>query len=533
MDMAAQPGPSFVVVTGGVCSSLGKGIVAASLGRLLVDGGHAVRNIKMDPYLNVDPGTMRPSEHGEVFVTADGGETDLDFGTYERFTGVEAAKHDSITAGACYWSVLSAERQGHLLGSTVQAVPHITDEIVRRLHVAAVGAGVAITEIGGTVGDIEVQVFLEAVRQLRAVHAGRLVNIHLVLVPDVGPNREPKTKPAQHSVAELRRHGITPDILIVRSHEPLPAALLVKLRTTCGVPVVLGAPDVDSVYDVPAFLATDGLDVAVASLLHLPHTGRRSTAWHTAAVRVSRPDPVWPLVNVALVGKYAGHDTYLSVHEAVKHAAAALSVRAAVTMVDAEQVADNPLALEAFDAMIVAGGFGTRGVEGKVAAARYAREHGVPYLGLCLGLQVAVIDAARSNGVGDAVSAEWGTPGTDVVVLMDEQGTVVEAGGTMRLGERHSTVTPGSRTADLYGSTSVTERHRHRYEVAPDIVDTITDAGLHVVGRDDTGLVEFVERTDGVYFHATQAHPEFSSRPDRPHPLFTGLIAAGSRQRSC
>lgn len=528
--MPHRPGPAYVVVTGGVCSSLGKGIVAASLARLLTEGGRSVRNIKMDPYLNVDPGTMRPSEHGEVFVTADGGEGDLDFGTYERYSGVDASRHDSITAGACYWSVLSAERRGDLLGSTVQAVPHITDEILDRLTRAADGADVAIIEIGGTVGDIEIQVFLEAIRQLRSTHVGRVVNIHLTLVPEVGPNMEPKTKPSQHSVAELRRYGLAPDVLIVRSHRLLEDSMLLKLRSTCGVPVVLGAPDVPSIYDVPDVLAAGGLDVAVATLLQLPQSGRQTdSAWYRAARKVAHPDLSWPLVKVALVGKYSGHDTYLSVYEAVAHAAADRMVRAEMTLVDAEQLETGQASLDGFGAVIVAGGFGTRGVEGKIAAARWCRERDVPYLGLCLGLQVAVVEAARHAGVTDATSAEWDTVGRTVIVTMDEYGNVVQAGGTMRLGARTATLEPASRTAGLYGTTTVVERHRHRFEVDPGIVATVADSGLHVVGRDhEAGLVEFVERDDVRFFHATQAHPEFGSRPDRPHPLFTGLLQAAA-----
>jgi len=524
-----QKTTSYVIVTGGVCSSLGKGIAAASLARLLRDGGHRVRNIKCDPYLNVDPGTLRPGEHGEVFVTADGGEGDLDFGTYERFSGVDAVRDDSITAGSCYWSVLGAERRGDLLGSTVQAVPHLTDEILRRVRSAAARGDVVIVELGGTVGDIEVQIFLEAFRQLRAEHPGRVVNIHLTLVPEVGPAREPKTKPTQHSVTELRRHGLSPDILLARSSGPLDDAVLAKLRATCGVPVVLSAPDVDSIYGVPELFAAAGLDVAVAARLGLAHSGRRPGSWSDAAARIGRPDPSWPQVNVALVGKYTGYDTYVSVLEALRHAAAHLSLNVAVETVDADglDAADPSGVLGRFDAVVVPGGFGLRGLEGKISAAAFCREQDVPYLGLCLGLQVAVIDACRAGGIADAVSAEWQSAGTEVISLMDDQGDVVSAGGTMRLGERPSRLETGSFVAGLYGSGEAVERHRHRYEVNPAAISAAASGGLVVSGRDrDAGMVEFVERPGARFFVATQAHPEFISRPDRPHPLFVGLLAA-------
>jgi CTP synthase len=519
----------FVIVTGGVCSSLGKGIVASSLARLLVDRGASVRNIKMDPYLNVDPGTMRPAEHGEVFVTDDGGECDLDLGNYERYTGVEARRADSITAGACYWSVLSAERRGEMLGSTVQAVPHITDAIIERLTKAAEGSDVAIVELGGTVGDIEVTVFLEAVRQLRAAQPGRVVNVHLTLVPEVGPNREAKTKPTQHSVAELRHHGLTPDVLIARSSTSLEPATLTKIQRTCGVPVVVGVEDAASTYLVPEILTRGGVDVAVSTLLGLPHVGQRTSQWRRAVQRLTSPEQRWPTFVVGLVGKYhSGHDTYLSVVEAVHHAAAEHGVLGDIRLLDAEEVHLDPAgALEGVEAVIVPGGFGDRGVEGKLAATAWCRVNDVPFLGICLGLQVAVVDAARQSGLAGARSAEWGGDGPSVVVLMDEQGQVVELGGTMRLGGQDAELDPTSRTAALYGRTSVRERHRHRYEVAPHVVGDIERVGLSVVGTDvERGYVEFVERRDHRFFHATQAHPEFRSRPDRPHPLFSGLLGA-------
>jgi CTP synthase len=521
----------LIVITGGVCSSLGKGIVAASLARLLADRSITVRNIKCDPYLNIDPGTMRPAEHGEVFVTDDGAEADLDLGTYERYTGVDARRADSVTAGSCYWSVLNDERRGAMLGSTVQAVPHITDAIKSRICAAAAGVDVGIVEVGGTVGDMEITVFLEAIRQLRAERPGRVVNLHLTLVPAVGPNREPKTKPTQHSVAELRRYGLTPDILLARSDDRLEASVLGKIRATSGVPVVVGVEDQPSPYAVVAGLSHSGLDTSVATLLGLGHVGRRDDRWSVAVERIIQPGADWQHLSVAIVGKYLdGHDTYLSVHEAVRHAAAAHGVVAQTSIVDAEQVERDPdSSLARFDAVIVPGGFGDRGVEGKIAATRWCREQQVPFLGICLGLQIAVVEAARASGVDGARSAEWGGDGPAVVVLLDDQGTVVDKGGTMRLGGADARLDPASATARLYGASTVRERHRHRYEVDPAIVEVIDKAGLHPVGVDDErGLVEFVERGDHPYFHATQAHPEFTSRPERPHPLFIGLIEAAA-----
>lgn len=533
----------FVVVTGGVCSSLGKGILAASLARLLIDRGNRVRNIKLDPYLNIDPGTLRPSEHGEVFVTDDGVEADLDLGHYERFTDVDACRVSSATAGSIYHTVLTMERGGQMLGSTVQAVPHITDEIIRRLDMAASapladgqGADVVIVEIGGTVGDIEIQIFLEAVRQLRSDPSRNICVVHLVLVPEVGPNRELKTKPAQHSVSELRRHGVSPDVVVARSHTVLNASLLHKLQTACGVPCVVAAPDVASIYQVPANLLESGLDVVVAQQLGLAHVGVPNMLWRQAVTK-NPGVAASGVVRVGLVGKYAkGSDTYLSVEEAVAHAAAFLNVSVELVLVDAATI--DPLAphlaLSQFAAIIVPGGFGSRGVEGKVAAAAWCRMMDVPYLGLCLGLQVAVIDACRAAGVVDASSAEWvesadAACGVPVVVLMDEQGAVTGVGGTMRLGGMWADLVPGSKTALLYNSVLVKERHRHRFEVDPMFVPQMVESGLVVAGVDSArGLIEFVERPAHRFFHATQAHPEFLTRPDRPHPLFVGLLQAAS-----
>jgi CTP synthase len=527
----------IVFVTGGVCSSLGKGILAASLGRLLIDRGLTVRNIKLDPYLNIDPGTMRPSEHGEVFVTASGAETDLDLGHYERFTDVDTTAACSISAGKVYWDVLNAERRGELLGSTVQAVPHITDGIINAIDQAAAepvnGAvpDVVIAEIGGTVGDIEIGVFLEAVRQLRADRPGRVLTIHLTLVPEVGPNREAKTKPSQHSIAALRQHGISPEILVARSAQPLSNTLLEKLRVTCGVSAVIGAPDVTSIYQVPENLAASGLDVSVISLLGLPLVGNPDLTWRRSATAMTEPPPGRRAVRVAIVGKYnAGHDTYLSISEAVGHAAAAQHLEVDISIVDAEQLTVDPDTLDGYDAVIVAGGFGHRGVEGKITASRWCRTRDIAYLGLCLGLQVAVIDHARAAGITDAGSAEWGNPDdTDVIVLIDDQQQITDIGGTMRLGDQRAELTPGSVVARFYGTTYATERHRHRYEVDPGVTAALESAGLIISGRSAAGLVEYVERADQRYYIATQAHPEFASRPERPHPLFTGLLRSAAR----
>ena len=547
------PGQTRIIfVTGGVASSLGKGIAAASLGRLFVDRGLRVTCMKLDPYLCLDAGVLAPGEHGEVFVTDDGGETDLDLGSYERFVGQSLSRRASVTAGQVYSDVLAAERRGDYLGKTVQVVPHITNEIKRRIFEIAEGTvggppvDLVLAEVGGTVGDIEIQPFLEAIRQLRGeLGPTRTALVHLTLLPEVGPNHEIKTKPSQHSVAELRAQGLIPDVLLCRSPLPLTDALRTKLATTCGFSLdrVCSAHDMSSVYAIPANFEAEGLDATLCQVLDLT-CHPRDRAWTATVTPLIGPLPTdAPVVRVGIGGKYiGGHDAYLSVAEALRHAAAADGVRLALEwwpMDDAESAADTLVA--GVDAVVVPGGFGSRGMEAKVAVARACRVGGVPYLGLCLGLQVAVVEVARALlNRREATSAEWveagdhgALRGDPVVCLLDSQAQVVALGGTMRLGAQAAVLAAGSLVASLYapgaaGDVVVSERHRHRYEVRPNLVDDLDAAGLRCSGRGvHTGLVEFIELADGhPFFVATQAHPEFTSRPDHPHPLFAGLLRA-------
>ena len=540
----------LVFVMGGVSSALGKGVCAASLGLTLSSRGLRVRNAKLDPYLNVDPGTLAPAEHGEVWVTYDAstseigsGETDLDLGHYERFVGVELPASCSVSSGQVYSAVLAAERRGEYLGHTVQVVPHVTDEIRRRICEVATAEprpDVCILEVGGTVGDMEIQPFLEAIRQLHAeMGPSRVAAVFLTLVPRVGPSGELKTKPSQHAVAELRRHGISPDVLVARCSAPLSTALRTKLARYCGLPEdrVVSAADATSIYAVPSLLAAEGLDEAVCDVLGIVGSRLDMSAWEEAVAPIVSP-PTGAPVRVAIVGKYLdGHDAYLSVVESLRHAAGAAGEALEVVWVPAEALegpSGTPAVLLAeVDAVVVPGGFGQRGVEGKVAAAAHCRTTGLPYLGLCLGLQVAVVDFARSvAGITDATSAEWG-PGTAVVALLEDQHTVVDMGGTMRLGNYPATLVPETRTAACYGTLDVVERHRHRYEVNPNYRQALVTAGLVVSGESPDGaLVEFIEIADHPFFVATQAHPEFKSRPGAAHPLFAGLIAAAVAARS-
>ncbi len=521
-----------VFVTGGVASSLGKGLTASALGRLLKSRGLRVTMQKLDPYINVDPGTMNPFEHGEVFVTEDGGETDLDLGHYERFIDENLLRDSNATTGAIYSAVIAKERKGEFLGKTVQVVPHITNEIKSRiLRLADDDVDVVITEIGGTVGDIEILPFLEAIRQFRNdVGRGNVCYIHLTLVPLIGPTGEHKTKPTQHSVSDLRSMGIQPDVIVCRSETPISDGHKRKISNLSDVPVeaVVNCPDARNIYEIPLMLQAEGLDDYVCQVLGLGGEADMSS-WQALVERV---DAATEPVRIGVVGKYVMlPDAYLSVAEALRHAGFHLGAKVDIEWIDAEEITDllAEARLAHLDGIVLPGGFGARGIEGKIAAAGYARQAELPCLGLCLGLQVMVIEAARNlAGLVDANSREFDPESSALVIdLMDEQRQVVDMGGTMRLGAYVARLTPGSRVEKAYGEPVVFERHRHRYEVNPRFRHRLEAAGLACSGTSPDGrLVEFVEIPDHPFFVGTQAHPEFKSRPDRPHPLFFELVGA-------
>lgn len=529
----------FVFVTGGVASSLGKGITAASLGRLLKARGFKVAMQKIDPYLNVDAGTMNPYQHGEVFVTEDGAETDLDLGHYERFVDINLTRKSNVTTGQIYGAVIEKERRGEYLGQTVQVIPHITDEIKRRIHEVAEewDADVTIVEIGGTVGDIEGLPFLEAARQFKLdVGADHVLYLHVTLIPTVAGG-ELKTKPTQHSVRELRSIGIQPDGLVCRTPMPLTEEMRRKIALFCDTPndAIFEAVDTDFIYEVPLMLEEQGMAKWVMQRLGLTDGEPDLTDWREL-VRRGR-NPVGE-VNIAMVGKYVQlRDAYLSVVEALKHGGFAHQVCVRIRWVDAEQLNDEtaPLLLNGIDGIVVPGGFGYRGIEGKIVAIKYARENGIPFLGLCLGLQCAVIEFARNVcGLDGANSTEF-DEGTrhPVIALMDEQRRVVQKGGTMRLGAYPCFLKPGTKIAEIYGTHLVYERHRHRYEVNPRYHEILERHGMVLGGISPDGkLVEAIELSDHPFFVATQFHPEFKSRPNRPHPLFTAFIGAALRQKA-
>jgi CTP synthase len=524
----------YVFVTGGVTSSLGKGITAASLGRLLKCRGLRVVLQKLDPYINVDPGTMNPFEHGEVFVTDDGGETDLDLGHYERFVGESLRRDSNVTTGAIYQSVIRKERRGDYLGATVQVIPHITNEIKARIR--KLGADdqvdVVITEIGGTVGDIESLPFLEAIRQMRKdVGRDNTCYIHVTLVPFLSTSEELKTKPTQHSVAELRGRGIHPDVIVARSDREVDDAVRRKISLFCDVELdaVINAVDVDNIYAVPLELHAGGLDEVVARTLKIETSEPDLAGWRAMVDKMANAsDPV----RVGIVGKYVDlPDAYLSVVEALRHGATANDADVEIVWIAAEDV-DGLLAesyLEGLDAILVPGGFGIRGVEGKIRSIRYARDHNVPFLGLCLGLQCAVIEYARSElALSNAHSSEFDpTTKHAVIDLMADQRDVEDKGGTMRLGVYPAKLREGSLARELYGEALIYERHLHRFEVANRYRKDLEAAGLIASGvSPDDHLVEIVEAPDLSFFLASQFHPELKSRPDGPHPLFVGFIAA-------
>ncbi|HEX6391809.1 MAG TPA: CTP synthase [Acidimicrobiales bacterium] len=528
-----------IFVTGGVASSLGKGLTASSLGRLLKSRGLRVTMQKLDPYINVDPGTMNPFEHGEVFVTEDGGETDLDLGHYERFVDENLHRDSNATTGSIYQSVIAKERRGDFLGKTVQVIPHITDEIKDRIkRLATDQVDVVITEIGGTVGDIEILPFLEAIRQFRKdVGRDNVCYMHVTLVPYLGPSGEQKTKPTQHSVTELRSRGIQPDVIICRSDRSISAGLKRKISLLCDVPVeaVVSCIDAPNLYEIPLALHEEGLDDYVCRLLGLgsgePGTSHPLDLGKWEAL-VSRVEAATRPVCIGLIGKYVNlPDAYLSVVEALKHGGYAHGARIDLQWIQAEEVEGLLAAgrLKDLDGIVIPGGFGERGVEGKVAAATYARENSIPCLGLCLGLQVMVVEFARNvAGLENANSREIDPSSPHLVIdLMDEQRDVVDMGGTMRLGLYAAKLLPGSIVAQAYGSELVYERHRHRFEVNPRYRARLEAAGLVCSGSSpDDRLVEFIELPDHPFWVGTQAHPEFKSRPDNPHPLFRGLVAA-------
>lgn len=530
--------PKHIFVTGGVASSLGKGLTASSLGRLLKMRGLRVTMQKLDPYINIDPGTMNPFEHGEVFVTDDGGETDLDLGHYERFIDENLTRNSNATTGSIYQAVLAAERRGDYLGKTVQVIPHITDEIRRRIRrLATDDVDVVITEVGGTVGDIEILPFLEAIRQFRK-EAGRdnVCYVHVTLVPFIGPSGEQKTKPTQHSVTELRSRGIQPDVIVCRSEEPLSSSLKRKISNLCDVDerAVVNAADARNIYELPLILHDEGLDTVVCDVLRLD-TAVDLSSWEKLVDTVenaTRP------VRIGLIGKYVElPDAYLSVVESIKHAGFHHAAKVEIDWIQAEEVEGLLAAgrLADLDGMVIPGGFGIRGVEGKVAAAKYARENGVPCLGLCLGMQVMTIEFARHVlGLADAHSTEFEPTTTHPVIdLMNDQRDVTDMGGTMRLGAYYAVLQPGSKVAEAYGEPVVSERHRHRYEFNSQFRTRFEEEGFLCSGTSpDKRLVEFIELSDHPFWIGTQAHPEFKSRPDRPHPLFRDLIGASLAHRS-
>ncbi len=528
-----------IFITGGVVSSLGKGLTAGALGALLEQRGLKIKIQKFDPYLNVDPGTMNPFQHGEVYVLDDGSETDLDLGHYERFTSGKLSKRNNLTSGQIYHEILKKEREGHFLGQTIQVIPHVTNEIQSHFEAAAEGADIIITEIGGTVGDIEGLPFLEAMRQF-TLERGRenVVFVHVTLIPFLAAAGELKTKPTQQSVAKLREIGIQPDILVCRTEKDLPKELRQKLSLFCNVPVkaVIEEKDVEtSIYEVPLMLQNEGLDALVLDHLGFKDLPLLENGWEEV-VRILR----YPKhhVDIAVVGKYIElQDAYKSVYESLTHAGIANDCRVHIHRLDSEKLEENGdfERLLTFDGILVPGGFGGRGTEGKIAAARVARENGIPYLGLCLGLQIAVIEFARNvAGLAGANSSEFNaeTP-YPVIDLMPEQKDIADKGATMRLGAWPCAIRRGTHAHTAYGVDQVSERHRHRYEFNNEFLPQLEEAGLRVSGTNpDRDLVEIVEIPDHPWFVGCQFHPEFQSKPRRAHPLFRDFIRAAFSRRT-
>ena len=531
----------FVFVTGGVVSSLGKGIASASLGAILEARGLKVTMVKLDPYINVDPGTMSPFQHGEVFVTHDGAETDLDLGHYERFVRTRMGRSNNFTTGRIYENVIRKERRGDYLGGTVQVIPHITDEIKRCIREGAGEADVCLVEIGGTVGDIESLPFLEAIRQMgiEMGRSGKCVYMHLTLVPHIPTSGETKTKPTQHSVKELRSIGIQPDVLLCRAVAELPqdARRKIALFTNVEERAVISAPDVDDIYKIPLVLHEQGLDDIVVDHLRMNARSANLSEWRKVVEARANPEAT---INVAMVGKYVNLvDAYMSLNEALRHAGIKTRTQVKIHYLDSEEIAKNgTAALHGMDAILVPGGFGERGIEGKIAAAGYAREHNIPYLGLCLGLQVAVIEFSRNvAGLKGAHSTEFERNAAHPVIALitewqDQSGKLEkrsdksDLGGTMRLGAQECRLMPGTLAHTCYGSDTIMERHRHRFEFNNNYLEQLEKKGMVFSGRSVDGLVEMVELPSHPFFIATQFHPELTSNPRDGHPLFTGFVKA-------
>ncbi len=527
----------YIFITGGVASSLGKGLAAASIGRLLESRDFKVTIQKLDPYINVDPGTMNPFQHGEVFVTEDGAETDLDLGHYERFTSVTANRSNNYTTGRIYNQVIERERRGDYLGATVQVIPHITDEIKRAIRDLANGHDIQLVEIGGTVGDIESLPFLEAIRQFRLeVGPRRAIFVHLTLVPWIGASGELKTKPTQHSVRELRAIGIQPDILLCRCDRPLPQEVKRKIALFCNVSEdqVIAALDVDNIYKVPLAYAQEGIDEIISKLLDLPFRRRDISKWQAMVDQMIHPKGS---VTIGMVGKYVSYeDSYKSLNEALRHGGIPHGVKVDLKFVESEKMEHGEIdaQLEEFDGLLVPGGFGSRGVEGMIRTIGRARELKIPFFGICLGLQCAVIETARSlAGLRLAHSTEFaGDTPHKVIDYMPDQRNLTAKGGTMRLGAYACRITPGTLAHHLYGKSEITERHRHRYEVNNEYLEQLRGTGMVLSGvNPEANLVEIVERPDHPFFIACQFHPEFKSRPLAPHPLFSGFIGAAWRRK--
>jgi CTP synthase len=536
----------FICVTGGVVSSLGKGIAAASLGAILEARGLKVTLVKLDPYINVDPGTMSPFQHGEVFVTDDGTETDLDLGHYERFVRTTTGRSSNFTTGRIYENVIAKERRGDYLGATVQVIPHITDEIKHSIKLGAGSADVCMVEIGGTVGDIESLPFLEAIRQLGVeMGHGNVLYMHLTLIPYIATSGEIKTKPTQHSVKELRSIGIQPDVLLCRCKDPLPGDQRRKIALFTNVEerAVFSAIDADDIYKIPALLHEQGLDAIVCEKLGLQAPAADLKEWNQVVAAKASPDTT---INLAMVGKYVNlKDAYISLNEALTHAGLRTRTRVNIEFIEASDIEKNGTdCLHGMDAILVPGGFGERGIEGKIQAVRYAREHGVPYLGICLGMQLAIIEFARHvAGLEGAHSTEFNRAAPHPVIALitewqDQKGTVEsrtegsDLGGTMRLGAQEIRISHGSRAHAIYGADVIRERHRHRYEFNNNYLQKLMNAGLRFSGFSRDGLVEIVELPQHPFFVASQYHPEFRSTPRDGHPLFTGFIKAAREHRA-